>query len=240
MSIVVTGGSGLLGRELYNINNDLICLNSEFDVFEFKKLRDLLDQSDVSIIIHCAALKTEDVEKYPSKSIDINVIGTCNLSKYCIEKSIRLVYISTDYVYPGTGDHKEDDNLQPQNKYAWTKLGGESVVKLVNNHLIIRTSFGESKFPYERAYDNLFTSKDYVDIIAPMILSASLSDVTGILNIGTNKKSLYQYANVRNDIMSSSLPISKDFSLNLNKYNKNLKLNNQKDFSLNTDKFKNL
>ena len=56
-----------------------------------------------------------------------------------------------------------------------------------------------------------------------MILSASLSDVTGILNIGTNKKSLYQYANVRNDIIASSLPISKDFSLNLNKYNKNFK-----------------
>ena len=222
MSIVVTGGSGLLGKELYNINNDLICLNSEFDVFEFKKLRDLLDQSDVSIIIHCAALKTEGVDKSPIHAINVNIIGSANLSKYCIENKIRLVYISTDYVYPGKdGNYKESDYLYPHNKYSWTKLAGEASTLLVDNHLIIRTSFGESIFPYEQAYDNLFTSKDYVDIIAPMILKASLSKETGVINIGTDRKSLFEYANYRNDIDSSSL-------------------NNQKDFSLNTDKFKNL
>ncbi len=82
-----------------------------------------------------------------------------------------IVYISTDYVYLGTGNHAEIDPLYPNNEYAWTKLGGECSTKLVKDHLIIRTSFGPLKFPYKEAFENLWVSKDYINVIAPKLQS---------------------------------------------------------------------
>jgi dTDP-4-dehydrorhamnose reductase len=73
-------------------------------------------------------------------------------------------------------------------------------VRLVPNHLIIRTSFGSTTFPYEEAWTNQLVSKDYVDVIAPMILEASKSNIVGVLNIGTESKSLYEYAQKRNNV----------------------------------------
>jgi dTDP-4-dehydrorhamnose reductase len=217
--IVVIGGTGILGNSLKSSDETLICLNSEFDVFEFTKLEKKLDELNPSIIIHCAAIKSEKVIIEPIKSINVNIIGTSNISKYCIEKNKRLVYISTDYIYSGKkGMYKEEDEILPFNIYAWTKLGGESSVMLVKNHLIIRTSFGESKFPYKSAFTNLITSKDYVDIISPMILKSAKSNLKGILNIGTEPKSIYEFALRRNVVESSTLSDSKNFSLNTNRY----------------------
>jgi dTDP-4-dehydrorhamnose reductase len=216
--IIIIGGTGLLGRELSK-NEDTLALDSNFDLYEFTKIKEFLDENKPNIIINCAAIKSEKVDKYPIESINLNIIGSANISKYCIEKNIRLIYISTDYVYPGDiGNFKEDDNLNPQNNYAWTKLAGESSTRLVKNHLIIRTSFGDSIFPYEYAFENLYTSKDYVDIIAPMIFKVSTSNIIGTINVGTEKKSIFDYANRRNNILSSNMTNSKDFSLNIQKF----------------------
>ena len=216
--IVIIGGTGLLGKELSK-NKDTLALGSEFDLYDFKKLKEVLDKKKPEIVINCAAIKSEKVDECPLDSINLNIIGSANISKYCIENDIRLVYISTDYVYPGdVGNFKETDNLNPQNNYAWTKLAGESSTKLVKNHLIIRTSFGDNLFPYKYAFDNLYTSKDYVDIIAPMIFKVSTSNVIGNINVGTEKKSIFDYANRRNNISPSSMPNDKDFSLNVQKF----------------------
>ena len=215
--IVIIGGTGLLGKELSK-NEDTLALSSEFDLYEFTKLKEVLDINKPDIIINCAAIKSEKVDEYPIEAINLNIIGSANISKYCIENNIRLVYISTDYVYPGdVGNFKESDNLNPQNNYAWTKIAGESSTKLVKNHLIIRTSFGDSIFPYKYAFDNLYTSKDYVDIIAPMIFKVSTSNTIGTINVGTEKKSIFDYANRRNMVPSSTMSTDKDFSLNIQK-----------------------
>lgn len=219
--IVVVGGTGILGKSLKSIDDSLICLDSKFDIYEFSYLKEYLDSTNPEIIINCAAIKSEKVIKEPIKSININIVGSCNLSKYCIENNKRLVYISTDYIYSGKkGNYKEDDEILPTNLYAWTKLGGETSAKLVPNHLIIRTSFGETNFPYKMAFTNLITSKDYVDIISPMILMASTSNIIGTINIGTSPKSMYEYASSRNNVEKSILSESKNYSLNNEKYKK--------------------
>lgn len=223
MIVVIIGGTGLLGAELSK-NDNTIPLNSNFDLFEFKNLRELLDIKKPDIIINCAAIKSECVDENPIDAINLNIIGSANISKYCIENDIRLVYISTDYVYSGNiGNFSEDDDINPKNNYAWTKIGGESSTKLVKNHLIVRTSFGSSIFPYNYAFTNLYTSKDYVDIIAPMIFKVSTSDIKGTINIGTEKKSIFDYANRRNNILPSKMPKKMDFTLNLQKYKKYIK-----------------
>ena len=91
-------------------------------------------------------------------------------------------------------------------------------MRLVSDHLIIRTSFGASEYPNEYAWDNLITSKDYVDIIAPMIYKAALSEVIGIINIGTEPKSVYDYAMRRSNVKKGQIKVKKNFSLSLKKY----------------------
>jgi len=134
----------------------------------------------------------------------------------------RLIYISTDYVYPGLdGNYKESDPVLPVNEYAWTKLGGECSVRMVKNHLIIRTSFGPNVFPYDQAWGNQIVSKDYIDIIAPKILKAAKSNINGVLNIGTEPKTIFDYAYKRNNLVKKVfLKEKKNFSLNLEKYEK--------------------
>ena len=59
-------------------------------------------------------------ETFLTKSIDLNIIGTANITKICSDLNIKLIYFSTSYVYPGTtGNYKEGDSLFPTNSYAW-------------------------------------------------------------------------------------------------------------------------
>jgi dTDP-4-dehydrorhamnose reductase len=175
---------------------------------------------DPDIIIHAGAVTDSTfVKTNPTLAINTNIVGTANISNYCIQHQKRLVYISTDYIYEGTvGNYKETDPILPYNEYAWTKLGGECSVCLVPNHLIIRTSFGSDEIFYENSWTNQLVSKDYVDVIAPMILKSALSNITGILNIGTEAKSVYEYVQKRNKTNPIQKEISTNFTLNTEKY----------------------
>ena len=72
------------------------------------------------------------------KSIDLNIVGTCNVVKACSLFNVKLVYFSTCYVYPGKkGNYKEIfDPLFPANNYAWSKIrrgvSGTIIQKLFN------------------------------------------------------------------------------------------------------------
>ena len=218
---IVLGGTGLLGSELKKLDKSLICLThwecdttKEYDLdWNFKKY-----SPDTVLLLAGKLTNAPNLDLISS-----NIIGTATVAKACLVAGKRLVYISSDYVYPGTfGNYKESDPLLPVNNYAWSKLGGECAVRMVENHLIIRTSFGASEFAHEYAYNNLWTSKDYVDVIAPMILEASKSDLTGIINIGTEKKTMLNYARRRNrEVKAKALTDNsspRDSSLNLDKW----------------------
>ncbi len=219
--IAIIGGGGLLATELKKVSPEVTLIKKKVvDVTKpstFKHL-DLFDT-----IIHTAALiDNTNILGNEINYIDTNIVGTANLTNYCITMGKRLIYISTDYVYDGTGDHKEDGPLNPYNLYAWSKLGGECSVRFLENHVIIRTSFGKTEFPYPKGFNNLYSSKDYVDIIAPLIMEVvNNREFRGTINVGTERKSLYQYALTRNkEVYPSSLPDTKDFSLNLDKLKK--------------------
>jgi hypothetical protein len=128
-------------------------------------------------------------------------------------------------VYKGDrGNYSEDGELLPANLYAWSKLGGEAAVRAVPNHLIIRTSFGGDDFAYPAAFTDKMTSKDYVDRIAPQILEAALSPLTGVLNIGGPRRTLFDYAKERNpgisgiELGESAVFSPRDNSLDLSRW----------------------
>src|SRR3990167_23441 len=227
MKILLFGGSGTLGKELMKINPDIIApTHDEVDVADINQVYGFLNQHNPDIIINAAAITDNRmVESDANEAIDVNIIGSANLVRACERMNVRMVYISTDYVYKGDrGNYKETDEILPFNLYAWTKLGGECSARCIKNHLIIRTSFGKNEFNYPEAFVDKYASKDYVEKIAPLIYEAALSPLVGIVNIGTERKTIYEYAKEKNkDVLPVKIEDSpfitpKDTSLNLQKW----------------------
>lgn len=201
MKILLTGGSGTLGKELLKFNPTIIApSHSELDITVQKDVFEYINRVNPDIVVHAAAvIDNRILEKEPQKAINVNIIGTANIAMSCIKNNIRFVYLSTDYIYKGDrGNYLETDEILPFNFYAWTKIGGEAASKGVKNHLIIRVSFGKSEFSYPVSFIDKWSSKDYVDVIAPMIYDAILSPLTGVLNLGTERKTLFSHAKERN------------------------------------------
>lgn len=201
VQILLTGGSGLLGTELSKLNADVAAPSrDELDITDAAAVATYVATFAPDIILHAAAVTdNRDIESSPGDALDVNIGGTVNLARACLGTRTRLVFISTDYVYKGDqGNYSESAELLPSNLYAWTKLAGEAAVRAVPNHLIIRTSFGRSQFDYPAAFTDKWSSKEYVDILAPEILRAACSPLTGIVNIGGPKRTLHEYAKERN------------------------------------------
>lgn len=196
--ILLSGGSGLLGSTLQKLDSSISAPpHIQMDVTNLATVQDAIGKHKPDIFIHAAAfISPPAAEKEPMKALENNIVGTCNVVLACQSANVRLVYISTDYIYKGDrGSYNENDEILPQNKYTWSKLGGECAVRLYDNALIIRTSFGPDVFPYDRAFVDQYTSRDGISVIAPMILKlAQRMDVRGIVNVGTERKTVKELA----------------------------------------------
>ena len=196
--VLLTGGRGLLGTELCKLEPKLLATDlEEFDVTDPDQMADFLTERKITTILHAAAfISPPKIDADPVQALQANIIGTANITTLCIERQFRLVYISTDYVFKGDrGNYNEEDELFPQNRYAWSKLGGECAVHLHSDSLIIRTSFCEPIFPHPKAFIDQYTSRDSVTVIAPLILKLALmKDLTGIIHVGTERKSVMELA----------------------------------------------
>jgi dTDP-4-dehydrorhamnose reductase len=163
--IIFTGGSGLLGSEFRKIRPDIDYPSSkEFNVTNYEQMKKYVESNGCDLIIHAAAFTSPpSIEKDPLKALEVNIVGTSTVVKLCMEFDIRLIYISTDYVFKGDkGNYKEADPVYPVNKYAWSKLGGECAVRMYDKSLIIRTTFGPNVFPYPKAFVDQWTSRENV------------------------------------------------------------------------------
>lgn len=225
--ILLFGGSGALGQEILKLDRNIIApTHQDVNINYENDLSDFMYKGGFDVVINAAA-ETDNraVEKNPEKGIRTNIIGAANLSILCKEYDIRLVYISTDYIYKGDrGNYLETDEILPFNLYSWFKLGGECSTRSVRNHLIIRTSFGKNRFDYGQAFTDKWSSKDYVDTIAPMIYEAACSPLIGILNLGSDRKTLFAHAiERRHDVKPVKISDTNyftpyDTSLNLQKW----------------------
>jgi dTDP-4-dehydrorhamnose reductase len=195
--ILVTGGSGLLGRELRLILAGALFPSSrEFNVTEYSRIDTHLEGSSIKVILHAAAFTSPPrIDADPMRAVEVNIIGTANITRLCYRRNIRLVYVCTDYVFKGDrGNYHEDDPVHPVNKYAWSKLGGECAVRMYDKALVIRTSFGPSVFPYEKAFVDQYTSRQSVSVIARKIARLAQSDLTGVINVGGPRQTVMEYA----------------------------------------------
>ena len=168
----------------------------ELDIVNIESVHKFCSEYAIDTIVHAAAfIGVKPCDTFPEKAILANIYGTANIALVCRDLGIKLIYISTDYIYDH-GESDEESNIYPMNKYAHSKLGGECAVQMLDNFVIIRTSFGADEFPFDAAYIDQWTSKEPVSIIAGKIIHVVENGVEfcGVLNVGGERKSVYEYA----------------------------------------------
>lgn len=202
--LLLTGGSGRLGKFLVkNISGELYTVlaptSKELDITDANKTLEYLNIHKPDLIVHSAAYTdVKKAEKEYIKAININVVGTINLLNYAVDKEVDFIYISTDAVFDGkNGKYKPSDPINPVNKYAKTKTAAELCCRTYPKSTVIRTAFFEYDFPYDMAFYDQYTSKDYLDIIGPKILKIIHEYKPGIYHAGSNRKSIYDIAVAR-------------------------------------------
>ena len=203
MKIVVSGGNGRFANVLkksVNSKNYYFPSKSQMNILKIKSLEKYLKLKKPKYFIHSAALSRpmNIHDKKISKSIDINIIGTCNVVKVCEKLRIKLIYFSTGYVYPGIkGNYSEEDSVNPINKYATSKLGGECAVRMYDNSLILRIIMCEKPFIHKSAFYDIKTNFIFQEDVAKMI--PRLLNKKGIINIGGKSQSVYNFAKKYNN-----------------------------------------
>ena len=196
LKILVPGTDGRFGKILRKLNPKLIFRNKkQLNILSSVSIANNLKKFKPNYIIHLAGLSrpmkihNQDI----GKSIDLNIIGTCNLVKEASKKGIKIIYLSTSYVYPGDkGNYKEDDALKPWNNYSWSKLGGECAVQMYKNSLILRLCMTEKPFVHKKAYANVKSNFIFQEDAAKIILK--IINKKGILNVGGPSQTIYKFA----------------------------------------------
>ena len=234
--ILLIGGGGALGSSIVK-SKIFKTLDSpkkkHLNLLKRSTIRKFL-KNGYGLIINCAAIaRMKECEKNPIKAININVFGTLNLVEEIInyetksKKKIKLVHISTDGVYPSTkGNYSENSPLKPYNIYGWTKMCSESIVKILDSYIIIRTRFfDKTKIRFNTAATDIFTSMIEVQDLVKEIKYMSLKNFNGVINIGGKRRSDFEnYKKFkpyikpckRKDILKDiNFKIAKDASMNL-------------------------
>ena len=201
--IIVTGGTGRFGQILkkYKSKHKLFFpTKKQLNILSFKSSLNYLKKLKPNCLVHLAGLsRPMNVHnKEIEKSIDLNIIGTANITKVCSLLNIKLIYFSTNYVYPGVkGNYSEKDPLLPVNNYAWSKLGGESAVHLYKNSLILRVSMTEKPFVHKKAFVNVKSNFLFHEDVIPILFK--LFNKRGIINLGGTPQSIFDFAKKENN-----------------------------------------
>ena len=229
-SIVVTGGNGRFAKVLKktNLKHKIYFPDkTKLNILKIQSIRSFLKKKKPKYLIHTAGLsRPMDLHnKDIKRSIDLNIIGTCNIVKVCSEQRIKLIYFSTGYVYQGKkGNYSEKDPVLPINNYAWSKLGGECAVKLYSNSLILRITMCEKPFVHQKAFYDIKTNFIFHEDVAKMI--PKILNEVGILNIGGKTQSVYDFVKKTNKKVKKISGIKffpPNPSMNLNNLRKILK-----------------
>ena len=196
--IIVTGGSGRFAQELKNFKtpyNFIFRDKKQLNILSSKSINKNFKKFNPNAVLHLAGLSRPMSihNKDINNSIDLNIIGTANLVKACNTKKIKLIFLSTSYVYPGKkGNYKEEDPVLPWNNYGWSKLGAESAVQMYKNSLVIRACMTEKPFLHKSAFTNVKCNfifhSDFIKILLKVI------SLKGVINIGGKSQTIYQFA----------------------------------------------
>lgn len=196
MKVFVTGVSGLLGydvvKELKRRNYKVIGSDIKepyenysdkfvlLDITDQEAVMEIIVKENPDVVIHCAAFTNVDLAEVDTHSaVDVNLYGTTMIACACNQINCKMIFISTDYVFDGTGDipWKPDSVRNPLNVYGLTKVNAEEVVKSVEKFFIVRTSwlFGNNGKNFVRNIINYNLTHDTVRVVNDQIGSPTYS-----------------------------------------------------------------
>lgn len=150
MKVLITGVSGQLGHDaakvLETCRIDALGVSSrELNITDADAVRWMLADYRPDAVLHCAAYtKVDPAEDEPERCMRVNAEGTRNIARGCREIGAKMLYVSTDYVFPRTGDRpwETGDPTGPLNVYGRSKLAGEQAVReVLERYYIVRTSW---------------------------------------------------------------------------------------------------
>lgn len=209
MKVLVTGVKGQLGydvckvltqRGIDHIGTDL----EDFDITDKAATHRFIKEYGPDVVIHCSAWTAVDAaEDVPEKAAAVNVEGPRNIAEACKDLGAKMVYISTDYVFPGDGEtfYEVGDSTGPSSVYGKTKLGGELAVKeLLDKYFIVRISwvFGKNGNNFVRTMLRLAETRTEVGVVCDQIGSPTYTaDLAPLLcdMIETEKYGTYHATN---------------------------------------------
>lgn len=150
MKVLVTGTKGQLGydvvNELEKRGHTAIAVDiEEMDITDAVSVEKVITEAEVDAVIHCAAYTAVDAaEDNVELCRRVNAEGTENIAKVCKKLDLKMIYISTDYVFDGEGERpwEPDDERHPLNVYGQTKYEGElAVEKYLEKYFIVRIAW---------------------------------------------------------------------------------------------------
>lgn len=200
--IIFTGGTGRFAevfKKIIKKEKIYFPTKKELNIENINSITRYLNKVKPSYLIHAAAVSRpmKIHEKNITKSINTNIIGTANIVKACLKENIKLIYFSTNYVYPGLkGNYKESDPVLPINKYAISKFGGECSVQMYENSLILRICMTEKPFVHKKAFSDVEMNFMFHETLAKNLLN--LIDKKGIMNVGGKKQTVLNFASKYN------------------------------------------
>ena len=213
-NILVTGGNGQLGSELkesipnYQDYNFLFTDVSELDITAHEEVRAFIEHNNINVIINCAAYTAVDkAESEPELADAVNHLAVANFAQIAKDNNVKLVHISTDYVFDGTNHkpYEETDIPNPKSVYGQTKLDGELAMQQISpeNSIIMRTSWVYSKFDsnFVKSMLRFAETKDEISVVADQIGSptnaADLAKaiLTVLPQIKNKTPEIYHYSN---------------------------------------------
>lgn len=192
ITVLVTGSQGQLGYEVLACLkklgirgigvdiDDLDITDKEATLREFEKIRP-------DVVVHCAAYTAVDrAEEERRLCWNVNVEGTRNVAEACEAIGSKLLYISTDYVFDGSGteERAEDAPTAPINYYGETKAMGEKIVRdLVKRHFIVRTSwlYGSHGNNFVKTMLRLAKEKEQISVVCDQVGSPTYAKDLAVL-----------------------------------------------------------
>jgi len=209
MKVLVTGVRGQLGydvvNELEKRGHEAIGVDiEEMDITDAEAVTRDITAAKVDAVIHCAAYTAvdaaEDNEEICRK---VNATGTENIAKVCKELDIKMVYISTDYVFDGEGEQpwEPEDKQNPQSVYGQTKYEGElAVINNLEKYFIVRIAwvFGVNGKNFIKTMLSLAETRDSLTVVNDQIGSPTYTYDLAVLLVDmveTDKYGIYHATN---------------------------------------------
>ena len=209
MKVLVTGVSGQLG---FDVMRELLARGveakgasrSDFSLTDFAAMRRFVEVHRPTAIIHCAAYTAVDkAEDEPELCREVNAAATGELARLAKEVGAKFLYISTDYVFPGTGEdfYEPEDEKAPCNVYGESKLlGEEAAQKEIDELFIVRISwvFGENGKNFIKTMLRLAETHEELSVVGDQIGSPTYTrDLARLLAdmIVTEKYGVYHATN---------------------------------------------